>query len=501
VNETNPITPPHGNTLPRVLGPLAAYAFVIGSVIGSGIFMKPATIAAAVGDFRWIVLVWIAAGAVTLFGALTVAELASLFPQAGGPYVYLREAYGKLPAFLWGWTEFLIIRTASIGALVTACVIYTNQALPDDVKLSYLQLELLACALIVVLAAVASLSTRGSGGVQILTVAAKSSLILLIVVLPFVTGAVSTANLSTTTPPKNEYRSLVIGLGAALLAVWWAYDGWINLGPLAEDVRDPQKNLPRAMFWGVATIIALYLVATLAYHLVMPMWTLGASKAPAADALELAWSDSRMRIVAAIGVAISTLGTAAASITIGPRVIFAMSRDGLLPAPLSRIHPRFQTPMFAIATQAFWALLLVHYCFVNAPWESGHAPGAKAATAVSTHDEDGREVVGGDVPMHQNPREAFDGLTNIAIFGGSIFYALAVAAVYKFRRTHPDLPRPYKTWGYPVTPALMLIAFGAVIVTLFAQQPKESMLGLGIMAVGGLYYFIWNRGPRKTIAT
>src|SRR5688572_3240159 len=138
------------NALPRVLGPLAAFAFVIGSVVGSGIFLKPATIAAEVGDFRWIAMVWIAVGAVTLFGALTVAELGTLFPQAGGPYVYLRESFGKLPAFLWGWTEFLIIRTASIGALVTACVIYTSQVIP----MSYLQQEVAACLLIVILAGV-----------------------------------------------------------------------------------------------------------------------------------------------------------------------------------------------------------------------------------------------------------------------------------------------------------------------------------------------------------
>jgi basic amino acid/polyamine antiporter, APA family len=454
---------PTSNTLPRVLGPLAAFAFVIGSVIGSGIFVKPATIAAEVGDFRWIVFVWVAVGAVTLFGALTVAELASLFPHAGGPYVYLREAFGKLPAFLWGWTEFLIIRTASIGALVTACVIYFSQVVP----LTYFQQEATACVLIVVLAAVACVSTRGSAGVQIFTVSAKSLLILLIVLLPIVSGVASTSNLQTTAVPKTG--SLFAGLGAALLAVWWTYDGWINLGPLAEDVRDPQRNLARAMFWGVATIVALYLSATLAYHLVMPMTVLGASKAPAADALALAYGDG-MRTLVAAGVAISTLGTASASLTIGPRVIFAMSRDRLLPLPLSRIHSRFQTPIFAIITQAFWALLLIHYCFANAPVHEGV----------------------------QNPRDAFDSLTDIAIFGGSIFYAMAVAAVFRFRVTHPELPRPYRTWGYPVTPAVTLIAFAAVIYTLFEKRPTESLIGLGLMAVGGVYYFIWNRGPSTT---
>src|SRR5215207_7160502 len=148
---------PTSNTLPRVLGPLAAFAFVIGGVVGSGVFMKPATIAAEVGDFRWIVFVWVVVGAVSLFGALTVAELASLFPHAGGPYVYLREAFGKLPAFLWGWTEFLVIRTASIGALVTACVIYFSQVVP----LNYGQQQAAASVLVVILATVSCLSTRG----------------------------------------------------------------------------------------------------------------------------------------------------------------------------------------------------------------------------------------------------------------------------------------------------------------------------------------------------
>src|SRR4051812_24195553 len=234
-------TDPTPNTLPRVLGPLAAFAFVIGGVVGSGIFMKPATIAQEVGDLRWITLVWVAVGAVSLFGALTVAELASIFPQAGGPYVYLREAFGKLPAFLWGWTEFLVIRTASIGALVTACVIYLSQALPSEWQPSYLMKETFACSCVVVLAAISCVSTRGAAGVQVFTVAAKSLLIASIVLLPIVSGAAHVSNLSTAGPPKSG--SLFLGLGAALLAVWWAYDGWINLGPLAEDVRDPQRNL------------------------------------------------------------------------------------------------------------------------------------------------------------------------------------------------------------------------------------------------------------------
>ena len=461
---------PTSNTLPRVLGPLAAFAFVIGGVVGSGIFLKPATIAAEVGDFRWIVLVWIAVGAVSLFGALTVAELASLFPHAGGPYVYLREAFGKLPAFLWGWTEFLVIRTASIGALVTACVIYLSQGLPPEYQPSYLMKEVIACCLVVVLATISCVSTRGAGGVQIFTVSAKSLLILSIVLLPLISGVASTSNLSTVIPPKKD--SLALGLGAALLAVWWAYDGWINLGPLAEDVRDPQRNLPRAMFWGLTAIVALYLSATLGYHLVMPMAALAISQAPAADALALAYGDN-MRKVVAIGVAISTLGTAAASLTIGPRVIFAMARDRLLPGVLDRVHSTFQTPVNAILVQTFWALLLIHYCFYNAPLHEGQ----------------------------QNPREAFDNLTDIAIFGGSIFYALAVAAVYKMRWSRPDLPRTYRAWGYPITPALTLIAFAVVIGNLFLQRPKESLAGLALIAVGGLYYYWANRTTKVPTTT
>jgi APA family basic amino acid/polyamine antiporter len=485
----------HRETLPRVLGPWAAFAFVIGGVVGSGIFMKPAKIALEVGDLRWIVLVWIGVGAVSLFGALTVAELASMFPQAGGPYVYLREAFGKLPAFLWGWTEFLIIRTASIGALLTACVIYATQALPDHLQPSYAMKEAIACGLLVLLAIISCVSTRGAGGVQVFTVSAKSILILSIVLLPLVSGAAHASNLSTMAAPKSG--SLWIGLGAALLAVWWAYDGWINLGPLAEDVRDPQRNLSWAMFWGISAVCALYLAATIGYHLVMPMSVLAASKAPAADALTLCFGPS-MRTVVAVGVAISTLGTASASLTIGPRVIFAMARDGLLPRFMERIHPRYQTPIYAIVVQTFWALLIVHYCFFNAATEhEKELADLKAKAGTQTESKllyEKKELEG------PNPGEAFDGLTNIAIFGGSNFYALAVAAIYVFRRMHPDAPRPYRAWGFPITPALTLIAFVAVIGNLLYQQPKESVLGLGLMAVGGLYYFGANRGKPSPTA-
>jgi APA family basic amino acid/polyamine antiporter len=227
------------------------------------------------------------------------------------------------------------------------------------------------------------------------------------------------------------------------------------------------------------------------------MSVLAASKAPAADALAICFGDS-MRTLVAVGVAISTLGTASASLTIGPRVIFAMARDGLLPRFMERIHPRYQTPIYAILVQTFWALLIVHYCFFNAISE--HEKKLADLKAVADTDAKSQQIYEEKEREGPNPGDAFDGLTNVAIFGGSIFYALAVAAVYRFRRTHPETPRPYRTWGYPITPALTLVAFVAVIGNLFYQQPKESVLGLGLMAVGGLYYFVANCGKPSPAA-
>lgn len=442
--------------LPRVLGPFDACMVVVGSVIGSGVFLKPATIATALPFFGPIISVWILVGLVTLCGCLALAELGAMLPQAGGPYVYLREAYGRLPAFLWGWTEFWIIRTGSIAALSTGTAINVN-VLCDGRLDHYGQLAV-TLAIVVFLSAVNYVSTRWSAHVQNLTSIAKVAFLAAIIVLPFCFGKTSTANLDPIWPMRAD-ASLWSGFATAMIAVLWAYDGWINIGPITEEIRNPQRNVPLALMSGMLLVMFVYVTVNCAFHLVLNMQTVAGSTSVAASTFSLLAGGAAAKIVA-FGVMCSTFGAANSNMLTGPRIYFAMARDGLLPHVVQRIHFRFETPANAILVQCIWTALLTTYVFVRS----------------------------------NDPLGAFDDLTNFVIFGGSFFYALAVGAVFVLRVKKPDLPRPYRTWGYPFTPALYLAAFGAALVSLLMGAPSESARGALLIAAGVPVYFYMLRG-------
>lgn len=449
--------PPHHPThipvsLPRVLGPFDATMVVVGSVIGSGVFLKPATIATALPYFGPIISVWIIVGLVTLCGCLALAELGAMLPQAGGPYVYLREAYGKLPAFLWGWTEFWIIRTGSIAALSTGTAINVNVLC--DGRLNHYGQMTVTLAVIAFLSAVNYASTRWSAQVQNVTSIIKVAFLAAIVILPFCFGKANPANLAPVWPTQTD-ASLWTGFAAAMIAVLWAYDGWINIGPITEEIRNPQRNVPLALVSGIAIVMFVYVAANCAYHLVLKMHTIvtpevaGTTNNVATMTFAVLAGSAAAKIVA-FGIMCSTFGAANSNMITGPRIYFAMARDGLLPHVVQRVHGRFETPANAILLQCSWTALLT------------------AATFLYTSD----------------PVAAFDALTNFVIFGGSIFYALAVGAVFVLRFKRPELPRPYRTWGYPVTPAIYLVAFAAALVSLYVASPKESQYGTLLIAAG-----------------
>ncbi len=462
-------------TLPRVLGPFDAVTVVVGGIIGAGIFLKPALIAKELPDWGFgpIIGVWIVVGLVTFCGALALAELAAMLPQAGGPYVYLREAYGRLPAFLWGWTEFWIIRTGSVGALVTATAIYLNKVLP----LTPGTQEALAIGIVVLLSAACVVSTRWAAWIQNLTAVAKVGFLAVIIVLPYIYKPAGTNHLVPFWP-ESYSSSIWSGLCAAMIAVLWAYDGWINIAPIAEEIREPQRNVPLALGLGMLIVIAVYVLANVAYHLVLPIGAV-ANAPESAVAAEMCqvllgdkpfWGDIVTRLVA-VGVLCSTFGAANSNLLTGPRIFFAMARDGLLPSAVSKVHDRWQTPANAIVLQGVWTVVLIIAAFA---WQ-------------------------GD-----DPGKAFDVLTEFVIFGGSIFYALAVGAVFVFRRTRPDAPRPYRTWGYPVTPALYLSAFTVALVSLLWQMPWQSLAGSSLILAGAAYYAVVGRrrqGPLSSDPT
>ena len=336
--------------LPRVLGPIAAMSCVVGSVIGSGIFIVPARVAANVPFLGGIALVWIVGGLFSLAGALTLAELSAMLPHAGGPYVYLREAYGRLPAFLFGWSEFLVVRAGSVATLAAGFALYFTQLVPAPAGLRPELWGLaVATAAMVTVASINIVGTRVGGGVQVAGTAIKLGALAVMIVAPFVMGKANPANLSPVWPARVE-SNLIQGFMLALISVLWAYDGWVNAGAMAEDIADPGKNVPRALLWGMVILIGTYLSITLVYHLVLPLGDViaasgaGGTRRIAAEFCYRLWGEPGSTAIALIVISsifIALNGNAMS----GPRAYFAMARDGLFPAALCEIHPRFKTPV------------------------------------------------------------------------------------------------------------------------------------------------------------
>lgn len=459
-----PQSPP---TLARAMGLGMAIAVVVGNVIGSGIFAKPGGIAADAGDLRVIMTSWVVGGVLSLMGALCVAELAAMLPQAGGLYVYLREAYGKLPAFLFGWSEFLFHRPASTGALSIMCVINFGKALNWGV--SPVEQVMMASVVITALCVVNVVGVLWGGWLQAVTTLFKCGFIVLIIVLPFLMGAtgqhpIEWSNLSTSTTPAQP--DLATQFAAVLLAVSWAYDGWHGITPVAEEIKDPQRNVPLALFIGIGILAFLYISANVAYHLVIPMAVMAEpdNQKHVATLTLKALLGPIGQTMMAVGIMVSTLGAINSNLLYGPRVSFAMGRDQVFFPQLGRVHPRFRTPAMAIAVQAAMSIVM-----------------AVASLLLSLF-----------VPYFQG-KSLFDMLTDYIVFSASIFYVSAVLAVIVLRKTQPQLQRPYRTLGYPVVPALYGIFYAWFLFQIFRAKPGEAVIGLGLIAIGWPAYLWWSR--------
>jgi amino acid transporter len=481
--------------LVRALGPLMATAVVIGTVIGSGVFKKPQAVAENVPYFGLAAGVWILTGLLAFLGALSLAEVAVLFPRAGGNYVFLREGYGRLGGFLWGWVEFCIIRSASIAALATIFAeslhdVLKNQAIQETLRLNlgsnplgFWELRGLTMAVIVALALVNVRGVRWGGSLQLFITLVKIGSLIAIALLPFVIlllarsaseGAAAkpqTANLSPTWPDSFSAINLG-GIGSAFLAVLWAYHGWMNIAPVAEEVTHPQRNIPLALLAGVATIIALYLGANLAYSLVIPRDEMAMLKETTVA------TEFSLRLLGPIGAAlasaavmISVFGALNGNLLVGPRLLYAMGEDRLAPPVLGAVHPRYHTPAVAILVMAGWAVLLV------------------VGVAVLTE--------GGVL----DPKKShFDVLTDFAMFGAVIFETMAVLSIFVFRRRFPLAQRPYRCWGYPLTPAIYVILPAFILSNMFVNQRVEALTGVGFIALGvGVYYLVFRGGKHMRL--
>jgi amino acid transporter len=480
--------------LVRALGPWMATAVVAGTVIGSGVFKKPQVVAESVPFFGPAALVWVLGGVLAFLGGLALAEIAVLFPKAGGNYVFLREGYGRLAGFLFGWVEFWIIRSASLAALAT---IFTESfhdflrevAAPTAERLGYWPQKGITVAVILGLALVNVRGVRWGGGLQFLITTVKVGSLLAIMALPFVVASLvgSTTNVPRPDPERLKpvwptwSQLSIASFATAFLGVLWAYHGWMNIAPVAEEVKKPQRNIPLSLLAGIGIVMFLYLGANFAYYLIIPQHEMALMKAPDTQAYQLQSEglaepsqDKTVAIgfcrrllgsigvtVAAAAVMISVFGALNGNLLVGPRLLYAMGEDGLAPRALGAVHPRFHTPAIAILVMAAWASILV------------------LAVAVLTWQQ-----------LLPEGKSHFDTLTDFAMFGAVTFETLAVTTIFVFRRKFPDVERPYRCWGYPVVPTLYLILPAMVLGNMFVNQQLEALTGVAFVALGAAVYYL-----------
>jgi amino acid transporter len=451
----------------------------VGSVIGSGIFLVPASVAGYVPYLGGIVLVWVVGGLFSGAGALTLAELGAMMPHAGGPYVYLRAAYGKIPAFLFGWAEFTVVRTGSMATLAAAFARYFIQLVPPPPGIHGQIWQATAAVMAIAAVTVVNiLGTRRGGTLQVIGTVLKVGGVLSLMVLPFVVQRGSLSNLSPFWP-QTLSSSLFTGIMAAMVGVLWAYDGWVNITPLSEEIRDPDRNIPMSLIVGMATLIAVYLGMTLAYHYVLPMTTVAAANQGEAGIEKAVAAVYCKFLVGNYGVvAISLLVMCSTFISLngnaltGPRAYFAMARDGLLPRTLGHVHPRFHTPANAVLSQGLWASLLT--------------VAGTALIVVPPSDSAGLPESLRNAWRTLNETPLYDLLYTYVIFGANLFYLMAISSVFVLRVKMPDLPRPYRTWGYPFTPLLYVVAAVLLLGNMLVdyQSRVESATGLGLILLG-----------------
>lgn len=466
---------PPVSSLPRVLGAVAATALVVGTVLGSGIFRKPHAIALAVESPGVVALLWIVGGLLVFIGALALAEVAAVLPHAGGNYVFLRESYGRIWGFLWGWVDFWIIRSASIAALGTAFADALANSLGGLDPWGRMGLTV---SVLVFLAWVNIRGVRWGSGLQVVITTIKVGSLLFIMILPWVwlfsgdPGPVTTANLHPIWPDERSQISLG-GLGGAFLAILWAYHGWGNIAPASGEITNPQRNIPRALLVGVLIVMGLYLSVNLAYYLILNTAEMQAATGPLSVA-EVACGKLLGHAglaFAAVAIMFSTFGALNGNILVGPRLLFAMGEDRMAPQALSHVHPRYKTPDLAIAVLTLWSCLLV----------------VAASVLIETN-------------VLDRGYSPFDRLTDFAMFGSVVFETLGVVAIFVLRWKLPDVPRPYKCPGYPWLPALYVLLPAYVIVNALTS-PKgrfEATVGLVIMLVGvGVFFACGLHRPRQ----
>ena len=437
-------------TLARTLRQVDVVLLLIGTVIGSGIFLVPGAVLQNSGGHTGLALtVWLIGGVLSLLGALTYGELGAQNPEAGGLYVYIRDAFGRLPAFLYGWTLFFVISSGSLATLSVAFTSYAGQF----VDLSPHAGKLLSLAMIAAITVINIVGTRKSANVQNVTTALKVGALLTISVM-FIAMAGGSGNPSvspaTFVPWPEMNAALLASLGTAMIGVLWAYEGWQYVTFSAGEVINPQRSFPRALVIGTAALIGIYLLANVGYVAALGPEAVAQSNRVAAEAVTAVIGPTAGLLIAA-AILVSIFSAANGLTMTAPRVYFAMAQDKLFFARLATVHPRFGTPAFAIGVSSLWAAVLA--------------------------------VTG-----------TFQQLLTYVIFAGWLFYALGAMSIFVYRRQAPAAARPFSVPGYPFTPVLFILSALAIVLNTLVIQPREAAIGIGVILLGVPAYLFWKKG-------
>lgn len=435
-----------GERLPRTIGLVGAVAVLVGTTIGSGIFRVPATVAGRLGEPGPFLLAWVLGGLLALFGALTLAELASMYPRSGGVFAFLEEGMGRLPAFLFGWSQLAVIRASALGAISTIFAEYLGRF----IELSPREVQFVAAGVILTVGFLNYIGVQRAGAVMNVATLAKYAALVGLVVLAFGSGGGSTANF---TPAWSGTLSFS-AVGIALVSIMWAYDGWADLTYMAGEVKDPGRTLPRALIIGTLLIVLIYVSVNAAYLYMVPIGEMAGQPLIAATAMERIPGIGAMgaNVIAAV-VMLSTFSSVNGSMMSSPRIFYAMADRGLFFPWIARVSPRFQSPSAAI-----WLAtgLGVTYVLFN----------------------------------------DFQQLADKFVLGIWPFYILAVAGIFRLRARLPHAERPYRALGYPVVPVVFLLAATGMVVNALVTDPVNTGITFAIILAGIPAYFLWNRWSR-----
>jgi APA family basic amino acid/polyamine antiporter len=458
MSEDRVVAAPPDEGLLRTIGPRSASLFVVGSIVGSGIFLTTGVMAEALPSVPLIMLAWLGGGLITLSGGLTYAELGAMYPRSGGVYVYLREAFGPWLAFLYGWAALLIFFSGGIAAVAVGFAEYVSYfapALSSSRVLWQIATPLgtwtIAASQIVAALSIAALAwinyvgVRTGNGVNVVLTIAKVAGLAALPIMALLAAHAAPA----WTPIVPAVPRPLAAFGVAMIAVLWANDGWYCVTWIAGEMRDPQRDLPRAFLYGISLLTLVYLAVNLAYVYALPLDEMrGVTRVGERAAAALAGTGGARFVALTVGV--STFGCNAAGILSGARLLFAMARDGVFLPPAARVHPVYRTPHVAIVALSAWSAVL----------------------ALS-----GR----------------YDQLFTYVMCSASLLHMIGAIGVFRLRRRRPDVPRPYRVWGYPVVPMIFILASAAFVLNTLVERPQESLAGLALLALGLPVYWYCTR--------